>query len=194
VSSSWPPRARNGLCARRCGIGIVAGRSTRSLERMKVSIVAALIAVICGATFTPRLVGAVCLDPKSNGSISGYHVPLDEEIRSTPVIAIGEVISNQNLTDGPDGPDFIAATIYTIRIERVLKGRLPRQIELRNENDSGRYPIGVGERHVLFLRPLDPRFGAGYWADSCGNSAQLPSGESVVKRVQAQLGKRGHAL
>ena len=31
----WPPRARNGLRARRCGSGTVAGRSTGSLGRMR---------------------------------------------------------------------------------------------------------------------------------------------------------------
>jgi hypothetical protein len=44
----WPPRARNGLRARRCGTRIVPGRSTRSLGLMRViarTIVAVLVAI-----------------------------------------------------------------------------------------------------------------------------------------------------
>ena len=119
-------------------------------------------------------------------------MPLNEEVDSTPLIAIGKVVAEKTLNDGPDGPEWIVATVYSVRVEKVLKGSLPSSIKLRTENDSGRYVMDVGERHILFLRPLPPELGAGYWANSCGNSAAFPKGASVVKIVQSRV-KHRHA-
>ena len=151
---------------------------------------------IAGTVLTISILGpgvsaAVCLDPKTD--LSGYHIPLNEEIDSSPFIAIGKVVAENRLNDGPDGPDWIVATVYSVRIERVLKGRLPSSIKVRTENDSGRYVMDVGETHVLFLSPLPTKRGDGYLADSCGNSSALPKGESVVKVVQARVTRGKHA-
>jgi len=124
---------------------------------------------------------AVCLDPKT--FISGYQVPLDEEIRSNKIIAIGEVIKSRHLQEDPTDPEGITATIYTIQVSRQLKGRLPSVIKMRSENDSGRYWMEVGERHILFLR----KKGQYFTADSCGNSSPLPKGNDVLKRVEEML-------
>jgi hypothetical protein len=142
------------------------------------------IAILAAAALAPGLGGAVCLYPDKD--LSGYRIPLDREIDSSPHIAIGKVVSEKQLT-GPGGPEWFAATIYSVRVEAVLKGRLHGSITLRIENDSGRYAMDVGERHILFLQPLPPKRGAGYSADSCGNSSLLPEGEPVVQAVQARI-------
>jgi hypothetical protein len=103
------------------------------------------------------------------------------------------VVADKKLSDGPDGPDYVVATIYSVRVEKVLKGRLPSLVKLRTENDSGRYTMGIGETHILFLQPLAPNLGAGYSADSCGSSSRLPKGETVVKQVQARMNETRHA-
>jgi len=149
------------------------------------------ITILAVATVAPGFGGAVCLYPDKD--LSGYRIPLNEEIDSSPLIAIGKVVAEKRLNDVPDGPDWFVATIYSVRVEKVLKGRLPGSIKLRTENDSGRYAMGVGEKHILFLRPLPPKLGAGYYADSCGNSSTLPGGEAVVKAVQARINQARHA-
>jgi hypothetical protein len=146
-----------------------------------------VLILLVAALLSPSLAGAVCLDPRTD--ISGYHVPLDEEIRESTAIAVGTVVGEKKLNDGPDGPEWIVATISTVRIQKVLKGHLPEQVNVRTENDSGRYSMDIGEAHLLFLRPLPPNLGAGYWADSCGSSSRLPKGDAVVKQVEARLSK-----
>jgi hypothetical protein len=146
-----------------------------------------ILMLLIAALLSPRPASAVCLDPKTD--ISGYHIPLDEEIHESTAIAVGTVVGEKKLNDGPDGPEWIVATISSVRIQKVLKGRLPKRVKVRTENDSGRYFMDIGETHLLFLRPLPANLGAGYWADSCGSSSRLPEGEAVVKQVEARLRK-----
>jgi hypothetical protein len=130
---------------------------------------------------------AVCLDPKT--FISGYHLPLNEEIRSTRAIVIGKVTKSQYLQEDPTDPEGITAYIYTVQILQRLKGRVPRIVNVRNENDSGRYAMDVGEKHLLFLSTQGEHF----LVDSCGNSSPLPQGDAVLKRVEAKLGRTSNA-
>jgi hypothetical protein len=124
---------------------------------------------------------AFCLDPKTG--ISGYKLPLEAEVRTAEAIVIGRVLSEQRLQEDPDDPDGLTATNFTIKVLRKLKGRLPGVIVVRSENTSARYPMSVGEEHILFVS----RTNRETWIDSCGNSDVLPRGEQVVKEVRTQL-------
>lgn len=131
---------------------------------------------LCAGTGTSQ---AVCFDPKTY--VSGYKVPLEEEIRSTKFIVIGKVSDERYLQKDPADPEGITAYIYTISVQRCIKGTLPKTVLLKTENDSGRYPMEVGEQHILFLE----RQGEYVQADSCGNSSPLPAGNDVVTQVEA---------
>jgi hypothetical protein len=151
-----------------------------------------LITYICiigigGIALTMPAAYAVCLDPKT--LVSGYHVPLDEEIRTSKLIAVGEVTKSRYLKEDPTDPDDITAYIYTIRVLRPLKGRVPKLIELRSENDSGRYLMKEGERHLLFISSEGQHF----VVDSCGNSSSLPKGNAVLQQVEATLARSASA-
>jgi hypothetical protein len=128
--------------------------------------------------------GAVCLDPKT--MVSGCRVPLNSEIRSSPVIAIGKVIKISPLWEDRDDPDGVTAYLHTIRVLRQLKGRLPSVISVRVDNDSSRYAMSAGEEHLLFFTIS----GGILSVDSCGNSWQLPQGADVLRQVEAQLGRK----
>jgi hypothetical protein len=124
---------------------------------------------------------AVCLDPGTG--ISGYKVPLKEEVRTADAIVIGRVLSAQWLQDDADDPDGFSASNVTIKVLRTLKGRLPSVIVVRIENTSSRYAMSVGEEHVLFVSHMNRKT----WIDSCGNSDVMPRGRQVVKEIHAQL-------
>ena len=126
-------------------------------------------------------VSAVCLDPTI--FVSGYHLPLNTEVQSTSFIGIGKVIHEKALQEDPSDPYGITATIYTVTIFRQLKGRLPRTISIMVENDSGRYPMGVGEEHLLFLAKEDGH----YSVNSCGNSSVLPQGNALLQQVEEKM-------
>lgn len=136
-----------------------------------------LIVLITLAAALP--VSAVCLDPKT--FVSGYHRPLNKEVHSTKLIALGKIIKEKALQEDPSDPDGVTAYIYTIQIVRQLKGRLPKIVSVRIENESGRYPMSVGEDHLLFLAKNQSYFSV----DSCGNSTIFPQGNTVLKEIEA---------
>ena len=126
---------------------------------------------------------AVCLDPKT--FISGYKVPLDSEVRTADAIVVARVLSEQGLNEDPTDPDGYTAYNLTIRVLTSLKGKVPTIVVIKNENTSARYPMSVGEEHILFVS----RNGNELWINSCGNSAAMPKGKQLVKQIQAKLQK-----
>lgn len=124
---------------------------------------------------------AVCFYPGSDKS--GYKVPLKTEVRTAEAIIVGRVLSDHGLHEDADDPDGITASSVQIEVLKKLKGNLPGVIVVRNENTSSRYPMAVGEEHILFLS----RTGDETWIDSCGNSEVLANGVQLVSKIQTQL-------
>jgi hypothetical protein len=124
---------------------------------------------------------AACFYPETDKS--GYKVLLATEVRIAEAIVIGRVLSEQQLQEDADDPDGVTASNFSIKVLVKLKGSLPGVIVVRNENTSSRYPMSVGEKHILFVS----RKNGEMWIDSCGNSEVLPQGAQVVKDVQQQL-------
>jgi hypothetical protein len=140
--------------------------------------------LICGillSLFCWQLAHAVCLDPKT--LISGYKVPLNDQIVSRESIIVGKVIKKLDLHEEKSDPQDITATLYTIRVKQILKGVIIKTIKIRSENDSGRYIMDVGEEHLLFLTKEDRYFRV----DSCGNSSILPKGNKTLQMVKQYL-------
>jgi hypothetical protein len=123
-----------------------------------------------------------CLLLSRNRQI-GYKIPLKTEVRTAEAIVIGRVLSEDRLQEDADDPDGVTATNVTIKVLKKLKGTLSGVIVVRNENTSSRYPMSVGEEHILFVS----RTNRGTWIDSCRNSEVMPDGGQVVKEVQTQL-------
>jgi hypothetical protein len=124
---------------------------------------------------------AVCIYPGSDKS--GYKVPLETEVRSAEAIIIGRVLAERQLRDDADDPDGVTASNVTIKVMKKLKGNLPSVIVVRNENTSSRYPMSVGEEQILFLSRTNGETSI----DSCGNSAAMPHGDQLVKKIRTQL-------
>src|SRR5262252_2411354 len=116
------------------------------------------------AALRPAPTAAACFYPDKD--LSGYHIPLEVETRTSRAIVIGQVTSQLDLHEDASDPDGISAYVYTVKVLRQLKGTLPSLIKLRTDNDSGRYPMSVGERHLLFFDTTSDYF----QADPCGNS------------------------
>ena len=124
---------------------------------------------------------AVCFYP--HGTVSGHKLPLKTEVRNSPSIAVGTVISARALQEDPSDLAGITAFIYTIDLSQELKGDVPKRIALRSENDSGSYRMVRGETDLLFLSYLDGKF----TVDACGNSTVLPAGQKVMLEVRKIL-------
>jgi len=109
--------------------------------------------------------GNVSVDPTE-----GPVAPWDVEFRQSQAVLIGTVGSERNIPD-PENPGFWTGTVYKLKVNALLKGTVGHSVEVFSENSSGRFPLTVGCRYVLFLR-FDPT--GRYWiADPCGNAAKL---------------------
>ena len=131
-------------------------------------------------------VSAVCLDPKTG--VSGYRIPLNEEVSSTKSIAIGKITKKRPFSENLSNPELAIVHIYSVQVTRTLKGQLPKAINIRVEQDSGRYVMDVGEKHLFFLNQENDYF----IVDSCGNSSPLPDGNAVLKQVETQLNQKSN--
>jgi len=143
----------------------------------------ATASILLGQAFFLCSADAVCLDPTT--FVSGYKIPLASEVRAADGIVIGRVLSEQGLREDPADSDGYTAYNVTVRVITRLKGNLPSVIVIRNENTSARYPMSIGEEHLLFVSKDDE----GLSVNSCGNSSLMPEGAQQVQTIRAQLQK-----
>lgn len=139
--------------------------------------------VLLGQALFLCTASAVCLNPTT--FVSGYKIPLASEVHAADGIVIGRVLSEQGLREDPTDPDGYTAYNVTVRVITRLKGNLPNVIVIRNENTSARYPMSIGEEHLLFVS----KDGEGLSVNSCGNSLAMPEGKQQVQAIRAQLQK-----
>lgn len=137
--------------------------------------------VLLGQAFLLCTANAACLDPTT--FVSGYKIPLSSEVRAANAIVIGRVLSEQGLREDPVDPDGYTAFNVKVRVITRLKGSLPDVVVIRNDNTSARYPMSIGEEHLLFVS----RDRQGLWVNSCGNSSAMPEGKQLVEQIQGQL-------
>jgi hypothetical protein len=109
--------------------------------------------------------GGVSVDP-TKGPVTSWNV----EFHKSQAVLIGSVGSERKIPD-PENPGFWTGTVYQLKVDALLKGTVGHSVEVFSENSSGRFPLAVGSRYILFLR-YDSK--GKYWiADSCGNAAKL---------------------
>jgi hypothetical protein len=63
-------------------------------------------------------------------------------------------------------------------------GQVADVIDIRCENDSGRFPLEVGQRYLLFLSQ-DAR---DYFVDNCGASGALSDRRKLLRALEQGLG------
>ena len=154
---------------------------------IRVRIALSLSVVVLAGLASTRTASAVCLYPGTFQS--GYKVPLEQEVRSAPIIVVGNVVKARGLAAPKDDPGYYAYWVYTVRVSEVVKGKVPPVITLYASNDSGGYRMNVGETDLLFLRKV----GNFYEADSCGNSADLAKNPEIVGHVKSKVTPDDHA-
>ena len=126
---------------------------------------------------------AVCLDP--NDPSKYYYPTLDEEITTSDAIVIGTVTKVKPLREDPSDPEGWTAFIYTFNVTELLRGKVPTELKLRAENDSGGYRMNLDEEHLLFLHKHKEY----YYVDSCGKSTELPKGNKLLDQLGSILNK-----
>ena len=125
--------------------------------------------------------GAVCLDPADPSKY--YYPSLEEEMVSANAVVVGTITNVEALSEDPSDPGGWTAFIYKVKINECLLGNVSNELLMRAENDSGGYRVNLGETHLLFLKKREGI----YSADPCGNSIQLPEGNTVLDRIRELL-------
>jgi hypothetical protein len=124
----------------------------------------------------------------------GRHPDVSTEFKASDSVVTGFVVSSRN-ESSPDDPQGYQDTIYTIRVIDVFKGKVGQLLELISENTSGRFPMNIGKKYLLFVSTsrvrdsLQPS-GLETYVDSCGNSGTLDEKKAELEAVRRMSGKQ----
>jgi hypothetical protein len=130
--------------------------------------------------------GAVCLDANR---VSGFHEPLEKELASSVAVIVGEPLKSRNLSEDPSDPSGLTARIYRVQVLKVLRGNIGKEIDIRDENDSGRFGFDVGKKYLLFVglhgaNDGYPKQAEGtYFVSSCGSSGLMYKSTDVLRQL-----------
>lgn len=124
----------------------------------------------------------------------GYpNISLSREVKESAFVIVGSLMSYRRVSD-PEDPEGYAATLYRVRVDRVLRGRPPARLTIYNENTSGRFPFddpvgqGKGKRYLMLVSSAPE----GYWVSSCGNSGELAKSGKTMRSIQRMAARPGH--
>jgi len=111
------------------------------------------------------------------------HPSVAEEFTNSKCVFVGEVLSSRQILE-KDG--FIQGTFYIVRIQELLKGRALKNVEIYDENSSGRFPMKAGERYLLFAYegPFEGIDGPCLAIDRSGNSETLKQAKKTLAIVR----------
>ena len=115
------------------------------------------------------LCSAVCL----NG-----HPLAEEEFNTSKLVLIGEVVRTHRIAASKNGT-FLEGDVYDVVPTAMFKGRKSRIVSLFSENSSGRFPMELRRKYILFIHQDGPRL----VIDNCGNSGPVESSEAVIAAV-----------
>jgi hypothetical protein len=82
-----------------------------------------------------------------------------------------------------DHPEFVLAHVYSLRVNQILRGETGENIQVYEENDSGRatFDWTLGRKYLLFLFYAP---GGKFWAlDGCGNSGLLSQAKAALSEI-----------
>jgi hypothetical protein len=97
-------------------------------------------------------------------------------------VALADI--RDNPTENYPVPEFPDAFMYTLRVNRVLRGKAAGNIRILEGNDSGRagFVWVPGRSYLLFLDPHQDRKDT--WAlDGCGNSGPLENARNASSAI-----------
>ena len=105
---------------------------------------------------------------------NGYPT-ISEEYSSSVIVLVGKVVAH---AASPAEGNFYDGDTYTVIPLRVLKGTPDSRMDLFSENSTGRFPMQLNRKYLLFVYEDHGRL----MVDNCGNSDLM----SHAKRALAQ--------
>jgi hypothetical protein len=102
------------------------------------------------------------------------------EYSQSDAVVIAHLIKSQHIDPTYDQDYYL----YTFQVEKTLRGSVPNQFVLWDENSSGRLAFDVlqGRKYLLFVKRWAEE---GWWtADGCGNSGEVSKTAKTLKEIQ----------
>jgi hypothetical protein len=106
------------------------------------------------------------------------------EYFASKLVVEATLLHTRTVHDARD-PELVTSHLYTLRVDRVLRGEAKMTLRVDEGNDSGRAAFDWvhGRKYLLFLFP---ERGTSYWAlDGCGNSGPL----SMARKALGEIAK-----
>lgn len=120
------------------------------------------------------LLVAVASPAAFGACVGDYSLP--GEYRWSEAVITG-LVTDAHLIEDKDDPEVFAGIRYSVRVDHAYKGNLPGVIQVYSENSSGRFPMDLGTRYVLFLH----KSGSNLSAHDCGNSGPVDDKAAAIK-------------
>ena len=129
----------------------------------------------------PLLILLHLLAPPPRSVCLEGHLTVEQEYHRSSGVFIGHVIASRAVAESQE---HLEGTVYSVRVEERLQGDLSDTVEVFSENTSGRFPMDVGTRYLLFSYTNLGRT----MVDNCGNSGPIASTTEVLKAVRRLTG------
>jgi hypothetical protein len=107
------------------------------------------------------------------------HPSVGEEYRNSKAVVLARLVGQREVPETSDG-FYFDGTIYRIKIERTFRGSIGADAEIFSENSSGRFPMVVGSKYLLFINERHDR----QLVDYCGNSGMLSRRGKELREIE----------
>jgi hypothetical protein len=123
---------------------------------------------------------AIVLQHHAHASCSRLPRLVCAEYANSDVVVIAKLVEVKHYAP-PDKQDW---HIYTMRADKLLRGKIDVEFRIYEENSSGRAPFDwiKGESYVLFLTN---RGDGAWWLFGCGNSTPFKRAARVLEAIES---------
>ena len=118
-----------------------------------------------------------CTQPALGYCGRGHRSP-EQEYRESERVFVGRVMSEKAT---PESGGYYEGTTYLLAVGELLRGTPAKTTSIFSENSSGRFPMEVGKRYLIFAYEEQGRL----MVDSCGNSGELSKKGAVLDVVRS---------
>jgi hypothetical protein len=126
-----------------------------------------LIVPACVCLLPIRAVSGACMLPIATVAC---------EFLNSDAVFVGAVVS---VKVAPARGDEYQGWLYDLTVQQLFRGPQTKTIHVFTENSSGRFPLDLGKRYLIFAYEYDGRLEI----DNCGNSALVSAAELSLREL-----------
>jgi len=138
---------------------------TRHFLQLSLSALLRLIVLACAFLCGTLSSFAYCFQPDPTVAC---------EFLNSDAVFVGTVISARAVP--PRGATELDGWLYDLTVQELFRGPRTKTIEVFTENSSGRFPLEVAKKYLLFASEYNGRL----TIDNCGNSALLSKAQTAI--------------